>query len=264
MSGKTASRVREGKKTILAISLFVQCLCVVPLAMRHAERLICSGMCVGSSEPTIKWCGAVLPSPSTRTPTEIIAHLSGSTKSVENQNIKNMFSWKKFSNRETTDNRQRQMICAAFLWRHPFALNTHPYTIIWTKHSFIETQEQESACLQRSKTKPTSPTRLKGTFQHLCHFSNKIAGKPPLSQGRQTCLHLSTLQTQRCLISPAYALGHRPQLQRTRGNAMPFLSLLFGTKWRGWDAMRRLCIQIKQKEKKIVWAKAQQKIKAQL
>lgn len=178
MSGKTASRVREGKKTILAISLFVQCLCVVPLAMRHAERLICSGMCVGSSEPTIKWCGAVLPSPSTRTPTEIIAHLSGSTKSVENQNIKNMFSWKKFSNRETTDNRQGQMICAAFLWRHPFALNTHPYTIIWTKHSFIETQEQESACLQRSKTKPTSPTRLKGTFQHLCHFSNKIAGKP--------------------------------------------------------------------------------------
>ena len=63
----------EKEKTILAISLFVQCVCVIPLAMRRAERLMCSGMCVGSSEPTIKWCGAALPSPSTRTPTEIIA-----------------------------------------------------------------------------------------------------------------------------------------------------------------------------------------------
>ena len=177
---------------------------------------------------------------------------------------KTCYFWKVLQQRKTADNMQGQMICAAFLWRHPFALKTHPYTIIWTKHSFIETQAQESACLQRSETKTTSPTRLKGTFQHLCHFSNKIAGKSPLSQGRQTCLHLSTLQTQWCLISPAYALGHRPQLQRARGNAMPFLSLRVGTKWRGWDAMRRLCIQIKQKEKKIVWAKAQHKIKAQL
>ena len=130
-------------------------------------------------------------------------------------------------------NGQPWIICGAFLWHHATAINTHPYTSVWTIHTFIRTQAQESVCLQWSKTKPTVPTLLKGPLQQCRNHSFlRDAGHVFIR------VHHEQSDLRSVLSSPRFGT-HRPQFQRARGNTAPFLSLPVRPKWRGCDAMKR-------------------------
>lgn len=199
-------------KTILAVILssrcqFVQCVCVTAFWLEKKQppsrKLVIKVqwdvlrdryffrvcICEGLSEPAIKWCGVALPSCHKTNPNgnnkEMHIDLVQLQLQFKNDpNIQNMLD--KLSpaeEKKKRDNRQWQMICVAFLWRHPTGLNTHPYAIVWTIHVFIQTQAQESARPQWSKNKTHITHTAKRPLFNTCVISQQHAGKPPLSLG---------------------------------------------------------------------------------
>lgn len=130
-------------------------------------------------------------------------------------------------------------------------------------HIHLNTSTGICPSTARQKQNPHHPHFVKRPVSTLVSFFffpllNKILGKHrSLRDNRRVFIWARCKHTDLWLalqVQPVL-LGHRPQLERGGGNAVPFLSLPDGTKWRGCDVMR-LHIQMKIKDKKMVCAKA--------